>query len=169
MSGDLLTGLRVEPNRLGRLLESAALWTTHVKTPSLRVIELQISRRPHPHASLTSLPKPFDAMCERAGVLHCGSQSFMRFADAFAAAEPLAGPDAGEPLTLNSRLFADLDRVQPCAKSQHIRPWTFRQVRTSARTALVRVVPRHSPHPTDGVVDLDIVGHIMPTRLGGVQ
>jgi hypothetical protein len=30
----------------------------------------------------------------------------------------------------------------------------------------VRVVPRHSPHPTDGVRDLDIVGHIMPIRLG---
>jgi len=262
MSGDLLTTLTVEPNRLGRLLDAAALWTspdktlpgvqaivvridatsrtvravgtdryrlldarlvlgehesiggdpilhdlwipapiargiakelrsvrwpTYAKAPSQRLVEIRIDRAAYTHASLVSLPPPFASMCERAGLLritaldaqgwpigqpsesdesHARSQGFMRLADQFAAAEPIAGPDAGEPFALNSRLFADLDKIAPCAKTQHVRPWTFQQVRTSSRTTAVRVVPKHSPHPTDGVRDLEIVGHIMPIRLG---
>jgi hypothetical protein len=263
MSGDLLTTLTVEPGRLGRLLDAAALWTspektlpgvqaiivridatartvravgtdryrlldasmalgeyesiggdpvmhdlwipapiarrlakdlrgvrwpTHAKRADQRIIEIRIERAAFTHASTISLPPPFAAMCKRAGVLsfelsdgpvserfgqpsktdgsYARSQGIMRLADSFAAAEPITGPDAGEPFALNSRLFADLDRIAPCAKSQHVRPWTFQAVRTSTRTTAVRVVPKHSPHPTDGVRDLEIVGHIMPIRLG---
>jgi hypothetical protein len=263
MSGDLLTTLAVEPGRLGRLLDAAALWTSPEKTlPGVqaiivridatartvravgtdryrlldasmtlgehesiggdpimhdlwipapiarrlakdlrgvrwpayakradqRTIEVRIDRAAYTHASMVSLPLPFDAMCMRAGVLsfdladgpvserfgqpseydesYARSRGIMRLADTFAAAEPITGPDAGEPFALNSRLFADLDKIAPCAKSQYVRPWTFQPVRTSARTTAVRVVPKHSPHPTDGVRDLEIVGHIMPIRLG---
>ena len=259
-SGDLITSIKVEPNRLGRLLDAAALWTSpdktlpgvqavivcidrdaqairavgtdryrlidvratlaphesisgdpvmrdlwipaptaralakdlramkwprHVKDVEQRVIELTLSRRARTHASLTSLPAPFDGMCSRAGLLRYGeiggypvgqpsegdgsaqrAASVMRLADSFAAAESITGPDAGEPFALDSRLFADLDKVAPCAKSQHMRPWMFRSVRTSTRATAVRVTPRFSPYPTDSPVDLDILGHIMPVRLG---
>lgn len=263
-SGDLVTSIKIEPNRLGRLLDAAALWTSpdmppggqaitvrietehvadrtmttiravgtdryrlidvramlgphesisgdpvmhdlwipapiaralakdlravrwpsYAKAPGQRVIELTLSRHAYTHASLTSLPAPFDGMCSRAGFLDydgsywrvgqpCESddafglaRNFMRLADTFAAAEPIVGPDAGEPFALNSRLFSDLDKVAPCAKSQHVRPWSLQQVRTSTRTTAVRVVPRYSPYPTDPQVDLDILGHIMPVRLG---
>lgn len=265
-SGDLVTSIKIEPNRLGRLLDAAALWTSPDKTlpgvqaiivriatervadrtmttvravgtdryrlidvratlgphesisgdpvmhdlwipapiarglakdlramkwpsyaraPEQRVIELTLSRRAYTHASLTSLPAPFDGMCARAGRLHYGefggypvgqpsegddsfrfARSFMRLADTFAAAEPIDAPDAGEPFALNSRLLADLDKVAPCAKSQVVRPWSFQPVRTSTRTTAVRVVPQYSPYPTDPQVDLDILGHIMPVRLG---
>lgn len=263
MSGDLLTTLTVEPGRLGRLLDAAALWTspdktlpgaqaiivridatartvravgtdryrlldarlvlgehesiggdpimhdlwipapiarrlakdlrgvrwpTHAKRADQRTVEIRIERAAYTHASTVSLPPPFDAMCERAGVLsfdladgpvserfgqpsegdesHALSRGVMRTADTFVTAEPITGPDAGEPFVLNSRLFADLDRIAPCAKTQYVRPWTFQPVRTSTRTTAVRVVPKHSPHPTDGVRDLDIIGHIVPIRLG---
>lgn len=265
-SGDLVTSIKIEPNRLGRLLDAAALWTSpdktlpgvqaiivrietervgdrtatairavgtdryrlidvratlaphesisgdpimhdlwipapiaralakdlratrwpsHVKDAERRVIELTLSRRAYTHASLTSLPAPFDGTCSRAGRLHYGevgghpvgqpsegdesaqrAAGIMRLADTFAAAEPVVGPDAGEPFALNSRLFSDLDKVAPCVKSQYMRPWSFQQVRTSTRTVAVRVVPRYSPYPTDPQVDLDILGHIMPVRLG---
>lgn len=262
MSGDLLTTLTVEPGRLGRMLDAAALWTSpdktlpgvqavivridrdartiravgtdryrlldvratlgaheqidgdpirhdlwipapvarglakelrsvrwpsYAKAPERRVLRLDIARAAYTHPSIARLPQPFASLCERAGLLHVtaldgqgwpvgqpseGDESagrmagVMRLADQFAAAEPIVGPDAGEAFALNSRLFADLDKVQPCPKSQTVRPWTFEQVRTSTRTTAVRVVPRHSPYPTDGPVDLDIVGHIMPVRLG---
>lgn len=265
-SGDLVTSIKIEPNRLGRLLDAAALWTSpdktlpgvgaiivrvetervadrtmttiravgtdryrlidvratlaphesisgdpvahdlwipapiaralakelravkwpsRVKDPEYRVIELTLSRRASAHASLTSLPAPFDSMCSRAGLLHYGevggypvgqpseddesaqrAAGIMRLADRFAAAEPVGGPDGGAPFVLNSRLFADLDKVAPCAKSQHVRPWSFGQVRTSTHSTAVRVAPRYSPYPTDPQVDLDILGHIMPVRLG---
>lgn len=263
MSGDLLTTLTVEPGRLGRLLDAAALWTspdktlpgvqaivvridatartvravgtdryrlldarmtlgehesiggdpimhdlwvpaptarrlakdlrgvrwsTYAKRAEQRVVEIRLDRAAYTHVSTVDLSPPFAAMCERAGVLsfdladglvserfgqpsegdesHARSQGVMRLADSFATAEPVTGPDAGEPFALNSRLFADLDKIAPCAKSQTVRPWAFQSVRTSSRTTAVRVVPKHSPHPTDGVRDLDIVGHIMPIRLG---
>lgn len=266
-SGDLVTSIKIEPNRLGRLLDAAALWTSpdktlpgvgaiivrietervadramttiravgtdryrlidvratlaphesisgdpvahdlwipapiaralakelravrwpsRVKDPEYRVIELTLSRRASVHASLTSLPAPFDSMCSRAGLLHYAdlvgqpvghpiesddafgiARDFMRLADTFAAAEPIVGSDVGDPFALDSRKFADLDKIAPCAKSQYVRPWSFQQVRTSTRTRAVRVVPRYSPYPTDPQVDLDILGHIMPIRLGG--
>lgn len=163
----------------------ATRWPTHVKVPERRVIALSISRAAYTHPSTHSLPPPFDAMCERAGLLHYGdlggypvgqpsegdksaqrSAEFMRLADSFAAAEPVAPDVAAEPFALNSRLFSDLDKIAPCAKSQTVRPWTFQQVRATTRMTAVRVVPRHSPYPTDPQVDLDIVGHIMPIRLG---
>jgi len=261
MSGDLLTSLTVEPGRVGRMLDAAALWTspdktlpgvqaiivridrdartiravgtdryrmidvrmtlgahesisgdpvmhdlwipapiargiakelrsarwpTYAKSPEQRVVRLDLARAAYTHPSLARLPQPFTSMCERAGLLHVTSldgqgwpvgqpsendesaqraAGVMRLADTFAAAEPVAANVSAEPVTLNSRLFADLDKVAPCPKAQTVRPWTFQQVRTS-RTTTVRVVPRHSPHPSDGPVDLDILGHIMPVRLG---
>lgn len=262
-SGDLVTSIKVEPNRLGRLLDAAALWTspdkslpgvqaiivrigstpggtstiravgtdryrlidvqahlaqhesisgdpvmhdlwipapiardmakalravkwpTFVRDVERRVIELTLSRRAYTHASPTSLPAPFGSMCSRAGLLHYGdlgdwpvgqpsendesascAAGIMRLADTFATAEPVEPDVAVEPFALNSRLFADLDKIAPCAKTQYVRPWSFQRVRTSTRTTAVRVVPRHSPHASDPQVDLDILGHIMPIRLG---
>ena len=265
-SGDLVTSIKIEPNRLGRLLDAAALWTSpdktlpgvgaiivrietervadramttiravgtdryrlidvratlaphesisgdpimhdlwipapiaralakelralkwpsRVKDPEYRVIELTLSRRASAHASLASLPAPFDGMCSRAGLLHCAdlvgqpvgqpvesddafgiARDFMRLADTFAAAEPIVGSDVGAPFALDSRLFSDLDKIAPCAKTQHVRPWAFRQVRTSTGTTAVRVAPRYSPYPSDPQVDLAVLGHIMPIRLG---